>query len=145
MGMPLSELQTSCAMWKVITPLIQEAPAKPSGALSGTGCVSPHSCPRALRYGEQGQDTHSRFGGVSILLRCSTLRAKGENRPEAKVSTAAAHILPPEPDLQLQRLRMENSSLAWVSWHMLVLALGRWKKNYEFEVCFSHRVRSCLQ
>lgn len=61
--------------------------------------------------------------GVSILLRCSTLRAKGENRPEAKVSTAAAHILPPEPDLQLQRLRMENSSLAWChgvcwSWHV---------------------------
>lgn len=68
MGMPLSELQTWCAMWKVITPLIQEAPAKPSGALSGTGCISPYSCPQVLRYGEQGQDTHSRFGGEHPLL-----------------------------------------------------------------------------
>lgn len=118
-GMPLSELQTWCAMWKVITPLIPEAPAKPSGTLSGTGCISPYR-----RWDTESRaKIHTQGLGVSILLHCSTLRAKGENRPEAKVSTAVAHILPPEPDLQLQRLLMENSSLAWChgiswSWHL---------------------------
>lgn len=106
--------------------------------------ISTHSCPRALSSGDQGQDTHSGFGGEHPSLLSHTVCARRKQARNEGVYGRGLHssswTWPATPEASDGKFYF-----GWVSWHKLILALGRWKKIYEFEACFSHRGRSCLK